>query len=65
MPKYGNNIFQSIYSKGKWKKHLMVSQIMQKNEINIQVLHQFHLKTHWKAYIYVIKCCTYTKKWKQ
>ena len=20
MPKYGNNIFQSIYSKGKWKK---------------------------------------------
>ena len=47
------------------KKHLMVSQIMQKNEINIQVLHQFHLKTHWKAYIYVIKGCTYTKKWKQ
>ena len=56
-------MFQAFLIK-KYAKNHLIGQIMEKNEINIQVLFQFHINTWWKACIYVLQGCAYTKKWK-
>ena len=47
-------MFQACTRK-KYEKNDLIGQIMEKNEISIQVLFQFHIKTWWIACIYVLQ----------
>ena len=49
-------MFKALTAK-KYEKNHFIGQIMEKNEINIKVLFQFHIKTWWNARIYVIQGC--------
>ena len=48
-------IMFKVFIVKKYEKNHLIGQIMGKNEISIQVLFQFHIKTWWIACIYVIQ----------